>query len=248
MPVGQRIRRLGRLTSTMTCLLALAAVLLIVGLILQQRGLQVGANVAQVVSMLFAIPPLLAPLLARLRSAGHAEPQDMRGETLAKGTDRAEAGPLRVTAEVLDTEELAQRADGQLFPIGGHSLQVYVESAGGTVLLRRLRPVVVSRERVNATRIPHPSLGMLEPRPFYLMLDPDPPELRATRGGKEFPFSVAPSDPEVFKIVVGASRGQTAWYLLLDWTLHGNSGTYRIDAAGQPFVTFGREDLKEPRQ
>ncbi|MFI6823723.1 hypothetical protein ACIBJE_22700 [Micromonospora sp. NPDC050187] len=239
MPVRRRVRHLNRLATPMVCLLALAVVLLLVGLTLQLRGLQDAANVAQLVSVLLAVPPLLVPLVTRLR------PPKEAGKT-TPGVD--ETGPLRVTAEVMDVEALARRSDGRLVPVDGHSLQIYVEATEGTVLLRRLRPVVVSQEPVHATLVPKPTMGVLEPRPFELLLDPGVPEVRPRVGGVDFPFSVSPSDPEVLKVTVRLRRDQVAWYLLLDWTQHGRSGTHSITAAGQPFLTVGSEGLgKAPR-
>ncbi|WDZ87075.1 hypothetical protein [Micromonospora cathayae] len=222
---------------------SLAAVVLIVGVTLQLRGLQDAANVAQLVSVVLAVPPLVVPLVVWLRTS-RSEQRNLRGSgPEAPATD--ETSPLRVAAEVKDVEELARRDDGRLLPISGHSLRIIVESTDGTVVLKGLRPVVVSRDRVDATRIPKPTLGIVEPRRFTMHLDADPPRVHPQRAGVDFPFSVSPSDPEVIDVTVELRRDQVSWYLLLDWTRHGRSGTYRIMAAGQPFRTIGRNGLRE---
>jgi hypothetical protein len=243
MSLRQRIKALGRLLSFMICLLALAAMILIVGLALQEKGLQAAANVAQLVSVLLAIPPLAVSAGRLVRQRHRALSREIPAPKESSASPES-LSPLRITAEVIDTEVLARRGDGEMFPVGGHSLQIYVESVGETVILRGFRPVVVSREMIEAVLAHKPTLGRLQPRPFALLLDRDPPEIEPQDKDAKFPFSVSPSDPEIFKIKVFVKQGQVAWYLLLDWTLKGHNGTYRIDAAGQPFVTVGEEGLR----
>lgn len=213
---------------TLAGLLSLAIALLIVALVLKRQGLQEAANVAQLVSIVLALPPLVAPLLGALR----------------KKPDQEQL--LHVEAEFRGLEVLARLADGSLHAVSGHSIRLYIEtSSEQAVVLRRLHAIVVSRAPANGELVSNPSLGVLEPRPFALLLDTDPPTL-SPQGNADFPFTVTRGDPEAVDVLVRVQEGLVQWYLCLDWSLEGQSGEVRIDASGQPFRTVGRAGLVRP--
>jgi hypothetical protein len=234
----------------------LAVVLFVLGVVLQTRGLQDAANVAQLLSILLAMPPLIASsvrLYSRRREIG--EPQakgtsrgnamDDPGDVISKGN--AAVGPIRVSAEVAGVEQVG-RVDGHMFPTSGHRLRLYVESAGGTLILRQLRVVIVSREDIHGELIDKPTAGIMEPRKLDLDLSATSPRVVARPGYPDFPFSVGKGDPEVLEITVYLESGKVSWHLLLDWTFRGELATYRIDAAGHPFVTVGWNSLSGHRR
>ncbi|MFG2584057.1 transcriptional regulator [Streptomyces malaysiensis] len=87
--------------------------------------------------------------------------------------------------------------------------------------------------------------GSLTPRAFSVNLDASRPLARPTDGndaGKpipavSFPYRVSASDPEVLLVNARTAGCDCSWYLELDWTSGGRSGTLRIDDHGSPFRT-----------
>ncbi|WP_345666813.1 hypothetical protein [Streptomyces similanensis] len=125
-------------------------------------------------------------------------------------------------------------------PASGFILRLTVTAlAGRTVVLSALRPVVLERHRPRGYLTPH--AGVVSPRRYTVLLDPDPPLLKP-RGDDRRPFSykVGPDDPEVFELLVVAERSYVVWTLELDWICEDRQGTTRIDLAGHPFRTMAR--------
>ncbi len=208
-------------------LLGLAAVVLVIALALEGHGLATAANVATLVSILLAIPPLVVPLIA-----------------LVKADRESSQTPLNVEAEQRDLDWLVRLDDGKLLAASGHSLRLYVQATGDyAVVLQDLNAVVVERQSATGELIENPSLGVMEPRPFDLFLDTDPPALVPRKPGVNFPLKVARDDPEALDVRVNLTRGVVEWYLVLSWRGQGRSGTLRIDAAGKPFRTAGPAGL-----
>lgn len=54
---------------------------------------------------------------------------------------------------------------------------------------------------------------------------------------KDFPYRVSSTDVEVFHIDAHVEGHDVTWYLELEWTSGGRSGTLRIDDRGEPFRT-----------
>ncbi|MFI9389155.1 hypothetical protein [Kutzneria sp. NPDC052558] len=149
--------------------------------------------------------------------------------------------PILVTVKLNDIDYLI--VDDTQVPASGHTVRITVETTGPmTVLLDRLRPVIVSRNLPGGYLSPH--LGTVPLRPFELLLDHDPPVLRPLPGAEgstaDFPFKVAANDPEVFDLAVRTEDADVRWYLELDAVCLGRRRTTRIDLAGRPFRTMAR--------
>ncbi|MFJ3161054.1 helix-turn-helix domain-containing protein [Streptomyces kanasensis] len=53
----------------------------------------------------------------------------------------------------------------------------------------------------------------------------------------DFPYTVSRDDPQVLRITAHTSARHVRWYLELEWTSGGRSGTLRLDDRGRPFST-----------
>ncbi|MEF9907403.1 helix-turn-helix transcriptional regulator [Streptomyces sp. P9-A2] len=93
--------------------------------------------------------------------------------------------------------------------------------------------------------------GALTPRYFAVDLDKDRPIARAVAGNDagtpipavRMPYRVSAEDPEVLEVTATTAGCDCRWYLELDWSSRGRSGTVRIDDDGRPFRTSGIEGL-----
>lgn len=87
--------------------------------------------------------------------------------------------------------------------------------------------------------------AILVPRHFALDLDSHRPLARSKPGddpGKptaavDFPYQVSLREPEVLLVSAHTESCTCDWYLDLDWSSEGRSGTVRIDDHGRPFRT-----------
>jgi hypothetical protein len=52
-----------------------------------------------------------------------------------------------------------------------------------------------------------------------------------------FPYRVSAEDPEVLLVDATTQTYDARWYLELDWSSQGRTGTIRIDDHGRPFRT-----------
>ncbi|MFF7339373.1 helix-turn-helix domain-containing protein [Streptomyces sp. NPDC008163] len=85
----------------------------------------------------------------------------------------------------------------------------------------------------------------IEPQSFDVDLDDSRPALRPVAGkqgdetvpAKNFPFRVSSSDVEVFDLDAHVEGHDVSWYLELDWSSGGRTGTLRVDESGEPFRT-----------
>jgi hypothetical protein len=57
------------------------------------------------------------------------------------------------------------------------------------------------------------------------------------------PYRVSAKDPEVLLVDARTVGCDCRWYLELDWSSQGRTGTERIDDHGLPFRTSGTEGL-----
>ncbi|MFE2673533.1 hypothetical protein [Streptomyces hygroscopicus] len=132
---------------------------------------------------------------------------------------------------------------------GTTNVEVTVQGrASSAVVLRALHVRVVGRRTPlawSSFAMENGCGGSLTPRAFSVNLDASRPLARPTDGndgGKpipavRFPYRVAASDPEVLLVNARTSGCDCSWYLELDWTSGGRSGTLRIDDHGSPFRT-----------
>lgn len=140
---------------------------------------------------------------------------------------------------------------------GGNTIvDVSVQGRSSTaVVLEDLRVRVVGRTA------PAPGIaysmadgcgGGLTPRYFDVNLDKDRPIARPVAGegpdGKtvstmHLPYRVSATDPEVLRVKASTVGCDCRWYLELDWSSQGRSGTVRIDDHGRPFRTSSIKGL-----
>ncbi|MET9972169.1 transcriptional regulator, partial [Streptomyces sp. NPDC006356] len=93
--------------------------------------------------------------------------------------------------------------------------------------------------------------GALTPRYFDVDLDKDRPIARPADGNDSgvtipamrLPYRVSAEDPEVLLIDARTQGCDCSWYLELDWSSQGRTGTVRIDDHGRPFRTMGIDGL-----
>lgn len=93
--------------------------------------------------------------------------------------------------------------------------------------------------------------GALTPRYFDVDLDKDRPIARPADGNDtgvkipamRLPYRVSAEDPEVLLVDARTKTCDCSWYLELDWSSQGRTGTVRIDDHGRPFRTTGIKGL-----
>ncbi|MFD5231633.1 helix-turn-helix domain-containing protein [Streptomyces qaidamensis] len=122
------------------------------------------------------------------------------------------------------------------------------------VVLEALRVRVVGRSAPapgNAYAMDQGCGGSITPRSFDVNLDKDRPIARAVAGSDtgtpipavRLPYRVSARDPEVLLVNARTQGCDCRWYLELDWSSQGRTGTVRIDDAGRPFRTSGIKGL-----
>ncbi|MFF1724508.1 helix-turn-helix domain-containing protein [Streptomyces sviceus] len=93
--------------------------------------------------------------------------------------------------------------------------------------------------------------GGITPRGFDVNLDIDRPIAHAVAGNEtgqtvpavQFPYRVSATDPEVLLVTATTETYDCNWYLELDWSSQGRTGTVRIDDHGRPFRTTSIKGL-----
>ncbi|WP_437015208.1 helix-turn-helix domain-containing protein [Streptomyces sp. enrichment culture] len=139
---------------------------------------------------------------------------------------------------------------------GGETLvELSVQGRTDTaVVLKALRVRVVGRSAPapgNAYAMNRGCGGSITPRSFDVNLDKDRPIARAVAGSDagtpipavRMPYRVSARDPEVLLVNARTQGCDCRWYLELDWSSQGRTGTVRIDDAGRPFRTSGIKGL-----
>ncbi|MER7742698.1 helix-turn-helix domain-containing protein [Streptomyces sp. NPDC096538] len=122
------------------------------------------------------------------------------------------------------------------------------------VVLTGLRVRVAGRSEPapgNAYAMDQGCGGALTPRYFDVDLDKDRPIARAVAGNDagtpipavRMPYRVSASDPEVLMVTARTRGCDCRWYLELDWSSQGRTGTVRIDDRGRPFRTSAVDGL-----
>jgi hypothetical protein len=95
----------------------------------------------------------------------------------------------------------------------------------------------------------------VSPRHFSVNLDDRLPAVKSVPGQQccplkkipavDFPFKISEDEPEVFIITASTVRCDCSWYLELEWSSQGGTGTLRIDDDGKPFRTMGFQGLAD---
>ncbi|WP_069763744.1 helix-turn-helix transcriptional regulator [Streptomyces sp. LUP47B] len=93
--------------------------------------------------------------------------------------------------------------------------------------------------------------GGITPRGFDVNLDIDRPVAHAVAGNDtgqtvpavQFPYRVSATDPEVLLVTATTQTYDCNWYLELDWSSQGRTGTVRVDDHGRPFRTTSIKGL-----
>ncbi|MER5832521.1 helix-turn-helix domain-containing protein [Streptomyces sp. NPDC002130] len=122
------------------------------------------------------------------------------------------------------------------------------------VVLEALRVRVAGRTapaRGDAYAMDRGCGGSITPRSFDVNLDKDRPIARAVAGSDagtpipavRMPYRVSAQDPEVLLVNARTQGCDCRWYLELDWSSQGRTGTVRIDDDGRPFRTSGIKGL-----
>ncbi|MFD3457604.1 helix-turn-helix domain-containing protein [Streptomyces sp. NPDC058691] len=132
---------------------------------------------------------------------------------------------------------------------GQTKVQISVQGRSSTaVVLEALRVRIVSRGNPaagNAYDMSQGCGGEVMPRRFTVNLDVDRPIARPKDGSESqhtipaahLPLRVSAEDPEVLLVDATTQTYDTRWYLELDWSSQGRTGTIRIDDHGRPFHT-----------
>ncbi|MEV0576412.1 helix-turn-helix transcriptional regulator [Streptomyces sp. NPDC050392] len=92
--------------------------------------------------------------------------------------------------------------------------------------------------------------GGIVPQTFNIDLDDRQPVSMPVAGedagrvvpAKNFPYRVSSTDVEVFHLNAHTEAHDVTWYLELEWSSGGRSGTVRIDDGGKPFRTASMRD------
>ncbi|MEV7073707.1 helix-turn-helix transcriptional regulator [Streptomyces sp. NPDC093990] len=134
-------------------------------------------------------------------------------------------------------------------------VQISVQGRDSTaVVLEDLRVRVVSRgtpAQGNSYAMEQGCGGALTPRQFSVDLDKDRPIARSQPGNDggnvipavRMPYRVSSQDPEVLLVTAETETCDCAWYLELDWSSQGRTGTVRVDDRGRPFRTSAVKGL-----
>ncbi|WP_327698439.1 transcriptional regulator [Streptomyces sp. NBC_00459] len=138
---------------------------------------------------------------------------------------------------------------------GDTNVEISVQGRTSTaVVLEALRVRVVGRSdpaEGTAYSMDQGCGGSITPRSFSVDLDKDRPIARSAPGNDvgtpipavRFPYRVSAQDPEVLLVTARTVACDCRWYLELDWSSQGRTGTVRIDDAGRPFRTSAIKGL-----
>ncbi|WP_432105751.1 helix-turn-helix domain-containing protein [Streptomyces sp. bgisy091] len=132
---------------------------------------------------------------------------------------------------------------------GSMKLALTVQGASGeAVVLNGLHVRVLGRNPALAWSAYSMGSGCgsgVTPQSFDVDLDDSLPRSKPVAGqdgdtvvpAKDFPYKVSSTDVEVFHLDAHVEGHDVTWYLELEWTSGGRSGTLRIDDGGKPFRT-----------
>ncbi|MFC4498142.1 helix-turn-helix domain-containing protein [Streptomyces vulcanius] len=135
------------------------------------------------------------------------------------------------------------------------NVEVSVQGRSSTaVVLTALRVRVVGRDTPltgNDYAMDQGCGGSLTKRYFSVDLDKDRPIAHSVPGNDagtaipavQLPYRVSAEDPEVLLVTARTETCDCSWYLELDWSSQGRTGTVRVDDHGRPFRTSGINGL-----
>lgn len=135
------------------------------------------------------------------------------------------------------------------------NVRISVQGRSSTaVVLEALRVRVVGRAapvRGTVYAMEQGCGGEISPRYFAVDLDQDRPIARSVAGADSehtipavsMPYRVSAEDPEVLLVTARTENCACDWYLELDWSSQGRTGTVRVDDHGRPFRTSGIKGL-----
>jgi hypothetical protein len=142
--------------------------------------------------------------------------------------------------------------------VHGRNTLVEISVQGKTsaaVVLESLRVRVVGRTAAlaqgNVYAMDRGCGGEMTPRYFGVDLDKDRPIAHPVPGSDmgtpipamRLPYRVSAEDPEVLLVTAETANCDCRWYLELEWSSQGRTGTVRIDDRGRPFRTTGIKGL-----
>ncbi|MGW4106639.1 glycoside hydrolase family 5 protein [Streptomyces sp. NPDC004976] len=178
------------------------------------------------------------------------------GETTDPRYDYVIAKPPKQVPPPPAPQDAGTWAGTQSAVHGGETLvELSVQGTSDTaVVLTALRVRVAGRTDPapgNAYAMDQGCGGALTPRYFDVDLDKDRPIARAVAGNDagtpipavRMPYRVSAADPEVLRVTARTTGCDCRWYLELDWSSQGRSGTVRVDDHGRPFRTSGVRGL-----
>ncbi len=156
-------------------------------------------------------------------------------------------------------EDIAAWVASQRAVHGGTSVvQITVQGRGSAaVVLEALHVRVVNRAATAADRGSVYSLSdgcgaSITPRFFSVDLDAHQPLARSMPGDNaagakipaiDFPYQVSLQEPEVLVVSALNESCTCDWYLNLEWSSQGRTGTVRIDDNGRPFRSTSTKAL-----
>ncbi|MEV8549161.1 helix-turn-helix transcriptional regulator [Streptomyces glaucescens] len=138
---------------------------------------------------------------------------------------------------------------------GETTVRISVQGRSATaVVLEALRVRVAGRAepaRGHVYAMDEGCGGALTPRHFAVDLDRDRPLARPVAGNDagtpipavRMPYRVSAEDPEVLLVTARTAGCDCRWWLELDWSSQGRTGTVRIDDRGRPFRTSAVQGL-----
>ncbi|MEV6301382.1 hypothetical protein AB0M02_18375 [Actinoplanes sp. NPDC051861] len=183
-----------------------------------------------------------AALVAYLSQDG---PKQLQAALTRRREQREEltTEPLSWSSRIKDLDYVVlTEPDGRTVdvPASGHTVQVVVTGqAAAPVLITGMRAEVVGRHDSDGDLAPQ--MGSLPVRPFRVDLDGHPAVRPA--GDTDFPYRVERDETEVFDLAVHTGTGDVRWFLWLDWSTRGRTGSLRVDAGGLPFRTVARDQV-----
>jgi hypothetical protein len=135
--------------------------------------------------------------------------------------------------------------------VHGHETEVRISVQGRSdtaVILQDLRVRVIGRTKPaqgNAYSMAQGCGSDMTPRYFAVDLDKDRPVAHSVPAVNQgvpqptvnMPYRVSARDPEELLVKATTDGCDCRWYLELDWSSEGRTGTVRIDDHGQPFRT-----------
>ncbi|GIH07742.1 hypothetical protein Rhe02_58090 [Rhizocola hellebori] len=124
-------------------------------------------------------------------------------------------------------------------------------TSGVATVLQGMKVHVVSRRAAEGVAYRNGAVecGGIAPAFFGIKLDHADAAAKPLPGrdgtpARAFPFKISDSDPEVLHIYGVADDCDCQWYVDIEWSSGGKTGTVTIDNGGQPFRTVGTKNIK----